>query len=199
MLTGALPCLLRQAQGGGGAKEVLMSDHSKEGADSGSKLSTGPSDASSNSEDLSKSAPRSRRPQFKKQRKVPGAQTIAPLFEVDDSTNTVSITKGARIFGTDPYSIQTLLEQVRNVTPRNGKYDLQNLKWSVTTVQGIAPRNELEGLLAVQMIGAHTLAMECLRRASLQEQTPEGIDSNVNVRGSTRLTGAPADRINTPM
>jgi hypothetical protein len=50
----------------------------------------------------------------------------------------------------------------------------------LATVHGIAPRDALEGLLAVQKIGVHNLAMECLRRASLKGQTFEGMDANVN-------------------
>lgn len=39
---------------------------------------------------------------------------------------------------------------------------------------GIGPRDEIEGMLAVQMLGAHHAAMECYRRAMLGEQTFEG-------------------------
>jgi hypothetical protein len=46
-----------------------------------------------------------------------------------------------------------------------------------------------------KMIGVHTLAMECLRRASLEGQSFEGIDGNVNravrlLRTFTALTEA---------
>ena len=93
---------------------------------------------------------------------------------------------GSRIFGTtDPHAINFLLEQVLAVTPKNGEYSLENLKWSVATAQGIGPRNAVEGLLAVQMIGVHNLAMECLKLASIKQQTQEGID--VNVHRAVRL------------
>jgi hypothetical protein len=41
-------------------------------------------------------------------------------------------------------------------------------------MMGIAPRDEIEGMLAAQMIGLHNAAMECMRRAMLEEQTFEG-------------------------
>jgi len=70
-------------------------------------------------------------------------------------------------------------EQVKGfVSTAVGKTDLQKLKYVLATINGIGPKDELEGLLAVQMIGVHSLAVECLRRASLKEQTPEGLDAN---------------------
>ena len=39
---------------------------------------------------------------------------------------------------------------------------------------GIAPRDELEGMMAAQLIAAHNAAMECYRRAMIGEQTFEG-------------------------
>jgi hypothetical protein len=46
-------------------------------------------------------------------------------------------------------------------------------------MMGIAPRDELEGMLAAQMIAAHNAAMECHRRAMLDEQTFEGRKENL--------------------
>jgi hypothetical protein len=39
---------------------------------------------------------------------------------------------------------------------------------------GIGPKDELEGMLAAQMIASHNAAMECYRRAMIGEQTFEG-------------------------
>lgn len=39
---------------------------------------------------------------------------------------------------------------------------------------GIAPKDELEGMMAAQLIASHSAAMECYRRAMLSEQTFEG-------------------------
>ena len=46
-------------------------------------------------------------------------------------------------------------------------------------LQGIKPRDEIEGMLGVQMVSTHSAAMECLRRAMLEEQTFEGRDQNL--------------------
>src|SRR6266568_1334263 len=45
---------------------------------------------------------------------------------------------------------------------------------TVEALMGIGPRDELEGMLAAQLIAVHNAAMECYRRAMLHEQTFEG-------------------------
>ena len=51
---------------------------------------------------------------------------------------------------------------------------------SLAILQGISPEDEIEGMLAVQMIGVHNLAMETLKRAMISDQTFEGKEANVN-------------------
>lgn len=48
------------------------------------------------------------------------------------------------------------------------------LTGTVAALMGIAPKDELEGMLAAQAIAAHNAAMECYRRAMIPEQTFEG-------------------------
>jgi hypothetical protein len=45
---------------------------------------------------------------------------------------------------------------------------------------GISPRDEMEGMIAAQLIAAHNAAMECYRRAMIGEQTFEGRSENLN-------------------
>ncbi len=47
-------------------------------------------------------------------------------------------------------------------------------------LQGIHPRDELEGMLALQMMGVHNLTMACLRDALMRGQTFAGKEANVN-------------------
>jgi hypothetical protein len=47
-------------------------------------------------------------------------------------------------------------------------------------LSGIAPRDELEGMMSAQLIAAHNAAMECFRRAMLDNQTFEGRRENLN-------------------
>jgi len=44
---------------------------------------------------------------------------------------------------------------------------------------GIRPKDELEGMMAAQLIAAHNAAMECYRRAMIGEQTFEGRRENL--------------------
>lgn len=47
-------------------------------------------------------------------------------------------------------------------------------------LSGIAPRDELEGMMAVQLIAAHNAAMECYRRAMIPEQSSEFRSANLS-------------------
>jgi hypothetical protein len=51
---------------------------------------------------------------------------------------------------------------------------------------GIAPRGELEGMIAAQLLGCHNASMECYLRAMLGEQTFEGRHENLYRRTSSR-------------
>ena len=50
---------------------------------------------------------------------------------------------------------------------------------ALSLLKQIEPQNELEGLLASQMIGVHETAMECLEQSRVPEQTPAGRDTNL--------------------
>jgi hypothetical protein len=43
----------------------------------------------------------------------------------------------------------------------------------LAALRGFKPRDELEGMLAAQMIGLHNAAMECMRRAMVADQPME--------------------------
>ena len=45
---------------------------------------------------------------------------------------------------------------------------------TVAALVGIGPKDELEGMIAAQLIAAHNAAMECYRRAMIGEQTLRG-------------------------
>jgi hypothetical protein len=53
---------------------------------------------------------------------------------------------------------------------------------------GINPNDELEGMLAAQLIACHNASMECYRRAMIGEQTFEGRKENLN-QANKLLTG----------
>jgi hypothetical protein len=49
---------------------------------------------------------------------------------------------------------------------------------AVALLRGINPVDEIEGLLATQMVATHSAAMECLRRAIIPGQTLAGCEQN---------------------
>ena len=51
---------------------------------------------------------------------------------------------------------------------------------SVALLEGIQPRDEVEGMLAIQMIAVHNIAMETMKRAMITGQTCQGTEGNVN-------------------
>ena len=50
----------------------------------------------------------------------------------------------------------------------------KRMQAAMIAMMGIAPKDEMEGMLAAQMVGLHNAAMECMRRAMLSNQTATG-------------------------
>ncbi|UCE56480.1 MAG: hypothetical protein JSV31_13845 [Desulfobacterales bacterium] len=51
---------------------------------------------------------------------------------------------------------------------------------AMAILHGIRPMDEIEGLLAVQMIGVHNMAMNAMRLAMISGQYPDSIERNTN-------------------
>src|SRR5271170_2874052 len=65
---------------------------------------------------------------------------------------------------------------VKNSTPEQRNKQLSAI---VDALIGIAPKDELEGMIAGQLIASHNAAMECYRRAMIGEQSFEGRRENL--------------------
>ena len=76
--------------------------------------------------------------------------------------------------------INHLLGQLAATVPYGERGGISNVNFVAAALHSIVPRDGLEVLLSIQMIGVHNLAMEFLKRAALKEQTEFGLDSNVN-------------------
>ena len=70
-----------------------------------------------------------------------------------------------------------------------GERDRQ-LSATVAALVGISPKEELEGMMAAQLIAAHNAAMECYRRAMVGEQSFEGRCENLNQANKLSRTWA---------
>jgi len=84
-----------------------------------------------------------------------------------------------------PELARTLLIQTACATEVKGLADLQGCKSLAAALRGIGPKDELEAMLAAQMVTTHTLAMRFLGSTSAQYPSAV-IDSNLN-RGTKLL------------
>lgn len=92
-----------------------------------------------------------------------------------------------------------LVNQIANTLryPANASSADQHtkVKAALAVLKGIKPSDELEGLLAAQMVATHEAAMECLRRAMIAEQTFDGRDQNL--KHAAKLLGLYARQMET--
>jgi hypothetical protein len=65
---------------------------------------------------------------------------------------------------------------------KNSDQETQDKQYSATlaALAGIGPKDELEGMIAAQMLAAHNAAMECYRRGMIGEQTFAGRSENLS-------------------
>jgi len=70
--------------------------------------------------------------------------------------------------------VQALWLNHSDPTSRDKQYSA-----TIAALIGIGPKDELEGMMAAQLIAAHNAAMECYRRAMIGEQTFEGRHENL--------------------
>jgi hypothetical protein len=83
--------------------------------------------------------------------------------------------------------LQQAMGTIWNPERKTEEQRVQAMQAAYDTLKNIAPRSELEGMLAVQMIGTHNAAMECLRRAMAEGQSMEARD--LNLKHATKLMG----------
>ncbi len=83
----------------------------------------------------------------------------------------------------DPELAQRLINQVYETlwmpAELSEEERLQHIRAAMAALRGIKPRDEVEGMLATQMVATHAAAMECLRRSMIQEQKFKGRDNNL--------------------
>lgn len=70
----------------------------------------------------------------------------------------------------------------------SGHQEDQKVAATIAALTGIDPQDELEGMMAAQLIGAHNAAMDCYRRAMHGDQRPEARRENLNQAGKLSRT-----------
>jgi len=121
---------------------------------------------------------------FKKAKGEPGTMAIG----FQDPEDELLPAKMSEALGTaDPDLQGHLLDQViqtfRGVVSADSSDQdktVEAVNRTMAILTGVQPRDEIESMLAVQMIGVHNMAMETMRLAILGGQTFEGKQSNIN-------------------
>lgn len=106
------------------------------------------------------------------------------MWGLPDGTDVKSLTKQLMSFmgSHDRDAFYYLINQLVYAVEPNNKNTkmLETVNQVTPLLRAIAPRDELEGMLAVQMIGIHNMSMEMMKRAMLSGQTIECVNFNVN-------------------
>jgi hypothetical protein len=73
-------------------------------------------------------------------------------------------------------------QAMQTIWGKNSDQEERNNLYSATIagLVGIGPNDELEGMLAAQLVACHNASMECYRRAMIGEQTFEGRRENLS-------------------
>jgi hypothetical protein len=83
----------------------------------------------------------------------------------------------------DPELSQQLLNQIYETlwmpADLSEEERVRRVRAAIAAMRGIKPQDEVEGMLATQMVATHAVAMECLRRSMIQEQTFVGRESSL--------------------
>ena len=86
-------------------------------------------------------------------------------------------------FGTTDIDVLKLfVDQIQNVSCSGLSIEKQAkaLNGVLPLLLAIKPENEVEAMLAAQMVGIHTMTMSMMNRAMRSDQTVEGVSNNVN-------------------
>lgn len=114
-----------------------------------------------------------------------------PVQSSDDPNSEASY----RLFGGSPSDAwnKVLIDQADQSlwtgNSPSGKRDSQ-LDATIAALAGIGPKDELEGMMAAQLIAAHNATMECYRRAMLTGQSLEGTREALNQANKLSRTHA---------
>ena len=115
---------------------------------------------------------------MKKKRARPEATTVT-IGDPEQVTGKLTRVGGSR---SDDWNNRIINDTTQALWIKNSdqkEYDRQ-IKAALSGLIGISPKDELEGMMAAQLIASHSAAMECYRRAMIGEQTFEGRRENLN-------------------
>jgi hypothetical protein len=104
---------------------------------------------------------------------------VINMNDPDDSKGTLKSMGGSK---SDNWNNIIANQAINTLWVGHSDKDTCDRQYSATVMAlvGIAPKDEIEGMIAAQLIAAHNAAMECYRRAMHSEQTFAGRRENLN-------------------
>lgn len=114
-------------------------------------------------------------------RKAPGSPANQVPKEISEADLNEHRERMKRASGTEEKDLQVrlLFQAVNAISDVVGK-EVSTLAHVQQALIGIAPKDELEGMIAVQMVAIHSLTMDCVRLAAHPQQTDRGVEGYVN-------------------
>lgn len=112
-------------------------------------------------------------------KKPNNAPTIVVANDPEDSKGRLKYIGGS---DSDSWNNTLANQAVQTLWIKNSSAEDRNkqLVATMAALRGISPKDELEGMMAAQLVAAHNAAMECYRRAMIGEQTFEGRRENLS-------------------
>jgi len=104
-------------------------------------------------------------------------RTIVVVNDPDDLKGALESIGGSQ---SDSWNNVVAAQALETLWLTNSHKEAQQYSATVAALVGIGPRDELEGMLAAQLLAAHNAAMECYRRAMIGEQTFEARRENLS-------------------
>jgi hypothetical protein len=110
------------------------------------------------------------------------ADTEMIVIDLDDHENNKGRLKRIGGSQSDHWNNVLINQTAKTLWVKYSDKDIreQQYKATVAALIGIGPKDEIEGMIAAQLLASHNAAMECYRRAMADEVSFEGRQANLN-------------------
>jgi hypothetical protein len=113
------------------------------------------------------------------EKEPPAEGELADSMDADDPYDLKGVLKRLGGSQSDHWNKVLIDQTVQTLWPKHSDQERQS-RAALAGLIGIGPQDELEGMIAAQLVATHNATMECFRRAMMPEQTFEGRRENLN-------------------
>jgi hypothetical protein len=119
-------------------------------------------------------------------KRSPGKQPIT--IDITDAESRKGTQKALGGSQSDHWNHILVNQAVNTLWTRHSDNETRDRQYKATACAliGMAPKDEIEGMMLAQMLAAHNANMECYRRAMLPDQSFEGRRENLNQPTNSR-------------